>query len=100
LSRESKFQPKVLKALNSLEHSWFIKLDQRSKRGDQDIIGVCRGLFIGVECKAEDGSETPLQTYKRGRTEQALGYSKVWKPSDYEEQLEELIKYIRKYGRK
>jgi hypothetical protein len=80
----------VLKALNSLEHSWFIKLDQRSKRGDQDIIGVCRGLFIGVECK----------TYKRGRTEQALGYSKVWKPSDYEEQLEELIKYIRKYGRK
>lgn len=51
---------KILKQYEDLFY-FFPATGGYGKSGVPDIIVCYRGFFIGIECKAEDGSLTPLQ---------------------------------------
>lgn len=59
-ARESLFQPALLKELNKIPGSWWVKISQRSLNGTPDILGHVAGYFVAIEVK-KDKSEKPTK---------------------------------------
>lgn len=92
---EGKVQRKVFKALRGLPSSYWFKLDQRTRKGDPDIIGSYKGWFIGIECKKQGGVVAPLQEHRRKQLMETGAEVVV---IQNEEELDVFITRMRKRG--
>jgi hypothetical protein len=96
--RESKFQRKLKKKLDSIPDSYFFVKEAKAIRGIPDIIGVMRGRFIALEVKKNEaeakqsGGRIALQKYVLTMINKAGGYGAVIYPENEQEILSELEK--------
>lgn len=89
--RETTFQKRVLSDLASLPHCEAIKVSQRSKRGDADVVGCLSGHFFALELKADEYEQADLlQLHKLSRWRRAGGVAYVAFPGNWPGVLEEL----------
>lgn len=79
---ETLFKTRVLKKLNEIPCSFFIKTQMVALRGVPDILGVVRGRFVALELKTEDGVTDELQKWTLAKIAKAGGYARVVRPSN------------------
>lgn len=77
---ETRFKQRVQKDLKRLPHSWFIKTQERSRRGVPDILGCVSGVFIAIELKDEGKEATKLQQVYLDKITDAGGIAFVSTP--------------------
>ena len=90
---ESAFKEKVIRDLKTLSECWFIKTQERGRRGTPDLLICLRGKFVAIELKREDGEVTPLQLHTLSKIADAQGMHAVMTPSmwpDYFKRLKEM----------
>lgn len=74
---------KVLPFLKKLKNTVSLPIQQMGISGDPDFILCVRGLFIGLELKAEGGKLSKLQAYKQKKIEKAEGLYIVANPENW-----------------
>ena len=83
---ETKFYNRIRPFLDDIPHSFWIRVDQRSHRGDPDIIGCINGQFIALELKKDDKTNpSKLQDYVLKRIADTNGIALVLNPQNFEE---------------
>jgi len=88
---ETKFQNRVLRELKLLPRCCAIKISQRSKRGDADVVGCLSGHFFALELKADEYEKAdPLQLEKLRRWRRAGGIAYGAFPRNWPGVLEEI----------
>lgn len=91
MAGETKFQNRVLRELKLLPRCCAIKISQRSKRGDADVVGCLSGHFFALELKADEYEKAdPLQLHKLSKWRQAGGVAYVAFPRNWPGVLEEI----------
>jgi hypothetical protein len=91
MQAETRFKMKVLKELDKLGSKvWYTKVQQRSKRGDPDIILCVNGRFMAWELKVGNNKVTRLQAHVLKLIEDAGGVSREIHPDNFEFHLEAL----------
>lgn len=87
---ERVFQKKVMKDLGTLPRCYFLKLQERGRRGVLDIHVCLSGQTIWIELKKEDGFVMPLQKLVIEKITQAGGLAFVARPSTWPQQFQML----------
>ena len=89
---EKQFQAKVLAFLKH-QHIYHIKIwgGGYQKSGIPDILCCIRGRFVALELKTEKGAPTVLQKYNLFKIQEAGGYARVLKPSEFEQFKREVL---------
>ena len=75
---ESKVKDKVKKLL--AEHGAYFFMPAThgfGSSGHPDVVACLRGMFIGIECKADGKKPTDLQVKRLGELSQARGYAVI-----------------------
>lgn len=94
--RETTFKIRVLKDLAALPRCYAIKIQQRSRRGDADVVGCLSGHFFVLELKRDEYEQAdPLQTHKLTKWRNAGGIAFVTFPRNWPSVLEELKRRCR-----
>lgn len=89
--RETTFKDRVLKELNAIPHCKAVKIDQRSKVGEADVVGCFRGHFFAFELKRSMYEEPePIQIHVLRAWRHAQGIALVAFPENWAAVLEEL----------
>lgn len=91
MQKETKFKEQVQKDLKSIPRSWFVKTQERSRRGMPDIIGCVSGTFVAIELKVGGNTATPLQEVYLDRISSAGGVSFVATPESWNLQFQLLL---------
>jgi hypothetical protein len=84
---EKQFQEKVKEDLRLLPETYFLKTQERGRRGVPDILACIRGKFVAIELKAETGRLAPIQKNTLEKIAMSGGIAFVAKPSTWEMQL-------------
>lgn len=87
---ETQFKQKVVRDLKTLNECYFIKTQERARKGVPDLFICYRGLFIAIELKKETGEATILQLDRLKRIRDAKGVALVTYPSCWEKHFETL----------
>lgn len=89
---EKQFQNKVIEFLRA-EHIYHIKIwgGGYQKAGIPDLLCCIRGKFVALELKTEKGTPTVLQKYNLFKIQEAGGYARVLRPSEFERFKREVI---------
>ena len=75
---EAKVKKRVKEILDKLEAYYFMPATGGYGRsGIPDIVGCIKGVFFGIECKAQGGKPTALQQREIGRIRDAGGIALV-----------------------
>lgn len=82
---EKQFQNKVLAFLQA-ERIYHIKIwgGGFQRAGIPDLLCCIRGKFVALELKTEKGTATVLQKYNLFQIQEAGGYARVLRPSEFE----------------
>ena len=94
---EKNFKTRLLKRLNNIEHGYFFCKEALALRGLPDIIGVYKGMFVGLECKKSESESrrstgrTPLQNHILQKIKIAGGFAEFIYPENEDEVLQEMI---------
>lgn len=97
--KESKFQTQVLDYLKA-KQAWSFTSHGGSQfqvAGLPDVIGVYKGVFLGLELKTGNYKATELQKQKLNNIQDAGGVGIVLR--DTLDELEEILLYIDKHGK-
>lgn len=89
--RETLFKNRVMPLLLALPDSWWLKTQERSRRGVPDIIGCIRGNFVAIELKTDTGRVDKLQAWELHRIAKAGGVQIVLRPGS---NLDEFIAHL------
>ena len=95
---EKKVKDKIVKLLK--EHGvyyFFPATHGYGRSGVPDIICCCKGMFIGIECKAGKNKPTALQEKEMGNIRKAGGLTRVINEENIVEVLE-VITYAQGYA--
>ncbi len=82
--RESLFKDRVRKALQLIPNIYFLKTQERGRRGVPDIIGCGNKFFFALELKTDDGELDKLQINRIEKIRQAGGFAIQTDPSTWE----------------
>lgn len=83
---ETKFKEKVRKDLETLENTWFVKIQQVSIRGIPDFLLCVNGGFVAIELKKDaDSMRNKLQEWTLTSISHAGGMSFVAHPDNWTE---------------
>lgn len=69
---ESSLQKQLVKYLKELE-VYYVKIITAGSGGNPDYLCCHKGRFIGIECKSDTGTQSPLQKYKQSIIEKNGG---------------------------
>lgn len=89
---ETKFRMKVVDKLKTLPFTAVFSIQQRTIKGDPDLMVCMRGFFIGLELKSEEGEPSKLQEYKLEKIRKAQGRAYTVFPNNWDEIFIELTK--------
>lgn len=95
LGSEKNFENKVKKFLED-EGCWFLKYwggAAYTKSGIPDILCCCKGFFVGVEIKAQNGRPSPLQIHNLKKINEAGGCAVLLYPDQFEK-FKTMIKWL------
>ncbi len=95
LKPETLFRQKVVKDLTALDHVAIFSIQQRSIKGDPDLLICARGVFLALELKSEKGKASKLQEFKLDKIRKAGGVAFVVYPDNWGTILE-LIQQLTK----
>lgn len=95
--KETRFSAKFAKELAKIPGVWWCKIQQVTKHGDPDYLICAGGMFMAAELKTEEGRPTPLQQYKLEAIKHCGGVSRIVRPSNLEEFLQEVREYAEHY---
>lgn len=91
---ETKFQNKVLKDLKTLDRTWVLKTQEKTRKGVPDILICLGGHFVALELKAKEKKPEPLQQFELECIDAALGTALVAYPENWEETFNYLKKIL------
>lgn len=80
---ESIFKDRVLRDLKPLESIYFLKTQERARRGVPDILGCIKGRFFALELKTDVGKLDVLQARTIEKIRLAGGFVLVTTPSSW-----------------
>lgn len=89
---ETKFKERVIRDLKTIPNCWFIKTQERSRRGVPDILICLRGRFIAIELKTDTGRLDKLQAITLDKIVDAGGTAFPTSPSRWERDFHLLSK--------
>lgn len=89
---ETKFKERVQKDLKTLPNCWFIKTQERGRRGVPDILICLKGQFIAIELKTDTGRLDKLQEITLSKINDAGGTAFPTTPSRWEQDFHLLSK--------
>lgn len=87
---ERDFQKHVKIDLESLKGTYFLKTQERGRRGVPDYLLCIRGKFVAIELKKENGRVAPIQQHTLDKITASGGIAFVAKPSTWNLQFETL----------
>jgi hypothetical protein len=87
---EAKFKERVLRDLKQFKDAYFLKTQERGRRGVPDIIGCINGKFISLELKTDKGVADLLQLEILKKIQIAGGFAAVTSPMYWEVHLDYL----------
>jgi Holliday junction resolvase len=98
MTPETKFKNQVMKYLDSLG-AYVVKQhgNMYTSKGVPDLLVCLKGVFLGIELKAENGKPSELQILHIQRIKEAGGFSILLYPSGFEEfkkSCENIIKEV------
>lgn len=81
---ETRFRTNTVRPfLKTLKNSVFFPIQQLAIHDDADFFGCCRGRFVALELKADDGEVRPLQQHKLDEVKRTHGVSLVASPKTW-----------------
>lgn len=80
---EGNFQKRVLRDLKKLGHCYFLKTQEKARKGVPDLIICLKGRFIAIELKREGEEPTELQEYVLDKILRAGGAAMPATPSTW-----------------
>lgn len=85
MAQEKSFENRVKKFLKE-NGCWHLKTWSNGvqRSGVPDILACCKGRFVGIELKAENGKPSALQLYNLRKIEECGGYAILLYPADFE----------------
>jgi hypothetical protein len=91
VQKETRLKIKVQARLRGYNPKvWYTKLQQKTKRGDPDLLLCANGILIAWELKTEKGKLSSLQKYTIGEIATAGGIARVVTPDNLDLAFEEL----------
>ena len=91
MQKETRIKIKVLARLRSYNPKvWYTKVQQKSKRGDPDILMCVNGIFVAWELKTTTGKLSKLQLHALRQVSLAGGVARVVNPENIDKAFEEL----------
>jgi len=89
---EKQFQNNVIEFLKS-QNIYHIKIwgGGYQKAGIPDLICCIRGKFMALELKTEKGTPTVLQKYNLFKIQEAGGYARILRPSEFDRFKREVL---------
>ncbi len=89
---EKQFQNKVISFLKA-QNIYYVKVwgGGYQKAGIPDLLCCIKGKFVALELKTEKGTATVLQKYNLFKIQEAGGYARVLRPSEFERFKREVI---------
>ncbi len=84
---ETLFRQKVMRDLTLLEDIAIFSIQQRTIKGDPDLMLCVKGKFVALELKSENGRASKLQEYKINKINQAGGIGLIVYPENWPEVL-------------
>lgn len=89
---EKQFQNEVVQFLKS-HNIYHLKIwgGGFQKAGIPDLLCCIRGKFVALELKTEKGTPTVLQKYNLYKIQEAEGYARVLRPSEFERFKREVL---------
>ncbi len=89
---EKQFQNKVISFLK-VQNIYYVKVwgGGYQKAGIPDLLCCIKGKFVALELKTEKGTATVLQKYNLFKIQEAGGYARVLRPSEFERFKREVI---------
>ncbi|KAI3350124.1 hypothetical protein [Clostridium botulinum] len=90
--KESQFQEKVIKFLNSLDNTWHVKIwgGGFMRAGIPDIIACINGRFVAIELKADTGIVSELQKRNINLITESKGIGMILYPKGFEKFKKEI----------
>jgi len=85
--KESQFQSKVEKYLKSID-AWYVKYwggGTFTKVGIPDLLCCINGKFVALELKTDKGKPSELQLHHIKKINDANGYARILRPSQFED---------------
>lgn len=97
MATEKNFENRLKKFLES-EDCWFVKFFANgfTKTGVPDILVCCKGRFVAVEVKAQNGKPSELQKWNIRRIIEQGGYGVILYPDQFDDFKEMILSII--YG--
>jgi len=92
---ETAFKEKVLKDLKYFKTAYYLKTQERSRRGVPDIIGCINGKFFALELKTNTGKLDSLQVHILGKIRVSQGFALVTQPSTWGEHFQIMKGYFK-----
>lgn len=65
-----------------------------SKSGIPDLLVSCKGEFLGLEIKGENGKPSELQLYNIKKIQESGGYARVLYPKDFDDFKQDIEKIM------
>ena len=84
---ETRFKEQVIEDLKLLKNCWFLKTQEKARRGVPDLLLCVKGNFVAIELKTDYGVVAPLQEHILGKILAAEGLAFVATPETWESQL-------------
>lgn len=85
---ETSFKRRALRDLKKIPRCWFIKTQERGRKGVPDVLACIRGKFFAIELKKDGEKATPLQIRTLKAICDADGISFETTPSEWGSDLE------------
>ena len=92
---ETKFKHRVLRDLKWFKNAYYIKTQERGRRGVPDIIGCINTKFFALELKTETGRLDDLQMYTLQKIRLAGGFAMSTQPSQWPEHFDMMKGYFK-----
>ncbi len=83
MQNESKFKERVLRDLKTTDQIYFLKTQERGRRGVPDILGCYLGKFFALELKTDTGKLDKLQVHTLARIRKSGGFAISTTPSTW-----------------
>lgn len=91
---ETSFKEKVLKDLKYFKAAYYIKTQERGRRGVPDIIGCINGKFFALELKTDTGKLDELQLFTLGKIRVSQGFALSTSPKYWREHFKLMKDYF------
>lgn len=76
-------QYRVIPFLKNLKNTVYFPIQQQAISGTPDFLLCCRGRFVALELKSQDGKVSKLQQYNLDEVERCDGVSLVANPMNW-----------------